>query len=905
MGISSSSTRLYTWVDVEHVILRQRFAGTWPNGIQFTTYSDVLEVTVSDKSQIKKVPLVLAEWFGARYNEAKSAILLESTSETPRFLPVMIEPDSLRAVSEPTVRPTFTRLTLYPEGPLSARIPPLPPKSPPIIAFYSYKGGVGRTTHLVSLVRALSKGRRSRLLVVDADLEAPGLTWWVRDLNGPPEVSFLDFLALAQYDTSVDHKETIQLVSQRLKQQPVFLETSTGRIEHYFLPAFRDLDQVKLMPIRPEHLVQVPGQEWILSSLLAQLGRELEVQAVIVDLRAGMSEIASPMLFDPRIRRVLVTSTSSQSIEGSCAVLEEMRKLAPPIKEIPACDSNLFEPTAIISFVPPRETQTAAFAREKLLAAYPNPDDVDIVPVARLTVEQSGFSEALLHLDGLHSAFERLADTSVARVMEQLAADWFPEPAPPAPTPSIAQEDPGELRELRRRLAETARQLVMAESGMGTEFLRTNALEKLGHRFQFELPLAVVMGAKGAGKTYMFLQMLRRRTWGQFLNALGLPQVSEPAHILPLLQPKNLEPVAIESVASCQFETLTQLGVHGRLSPTETTDAIRAFMAQHPKNESEWRHFWVHLIGRALGFELDATSPESSLQAYLQRHGTRLIVAFDGLEDLFQDLPKNPNQQLALRALCQDLPNALRELPDRRIGLVIFVRKDLVKAAITQNFGQYERLHSAYELRWDPEEALRLAVWLCRTAGLPVWTDPILALEDAPQKALEEALYPVWGYKLGSESSREALTARWVLAALSDLAGRLQARDVMRFFRYAAARAEQIPEYQGRVLQPAAIRYAIEPCSREKLDEVQQEIPWLGDIFLRFRQAPDRRIPFLASDFDLTAQEVKLLTEMGIVLEQDGVLYMPEIFRLGLGFRLEKGARPKVISLMWRARGTP
>ena len=43
-----------------------------------------------------------------------------------------------------------------------------------VVTFYSYKGGVGRTMALVNVAVMLARLRR-RVLVVDFDLEAPGL----------------------------------------------------------------------------------------------------------------------------------------------------------------------------------------------------------------------------------------------------------------------------------------------------------------------------------------------------------------------------------------------------------------------------------------------------------------------------------------------------------------------------------------------------------------------------------------------------------------------------------------------------------------------------------------------------------------------------------------------------------
>lgn len=926
-----NETRLFTWLDVESVVLKARYAGKWPRGLRYRVYSDALEVTISRAGSKEAAEAALEDWFGSRYDRSRCAVLLESEPGRQRVLPVLFEQAEPGMVEMgrdsggdgPPLRPTFNRIILYPlpDDTRPIRVPPpFPDGTPPVVAFYSYKGGVGRTTHLLALVKALSERSRSRprLLIVDADVEAPGLTWWVRSASGPSDVSFLDLLALAQYDNSEGRTDTLRLVAQYLRQQLLWLETWGGRVAHFFLPAFRDRDQALRLALRPEHLVQVPGQEWLVADLLAGLGRELGTGAVIVDLRAGFSEAASPLLFDPRVRRVVVTSTSSQSVDGTCAVLEEITKLTPPATgEAAAPISGVFDPVVIISLIPPRQGEVVHEVRKKLFAAYPGPDPgetagspapdgADVVGPTAFRIEETFFAEELLHLDSLEAAWRRLSGTGVERTMARLAGEWLPaQPEPEVAEPTATLEvSPERNRRLRRKLAETARQLVMAEHGQGEDFLRTSALEKLGSRFQLELPLAVVMGAKGAGKTFIFLQMLRHRTWGKFVEALGFRTPPASGWILPLLAPVNLQGEAERLVREYQQTLPTPLKAGRELTRTELVDSIRRLLQDAEADETTWRRFWVGTSAEALGVDLVSDWPERELNEALKRLNAHVVVVLDGLEDVFQELPRNPAQQRALRALCQDLPSALKDLPDRRLGLVVFVRKDMARAAIPQNFSQFESVHAPYELRWSPEEALRLAVWLCRKAGVGLKLREDLSLEEAPRELLEKALHPVWGYKLGSPASREAVTANWVLAALSDFGGRLQARDVVRFFRFAAERAQQLPESDGRLLQPGAVRYAIEPCSEEKVKEAQEEIPWLEQIVKdKFARVPDRRVPFRAGDFDLSAEEVRLLTEVGIVLEEEGEFYIPEIYRHGLGFRLEKGARPRVLALMKRALG--
>lgn len=228
------ATRLYTWLDVESVVEKARYAGEWPKQVRFHVYSHALVVSLNTRDDNERYEEVLkdqsikklSDWFGDRYDRETGTIILESLStEKRRTLPVIFESDfdeSDGVDRMSALRPMFMRVALYPEAQEELVqvakdrlvLPPCPNDWPPIFAFYSFKGGVGRTTHLLAFARAFSKLRRkAKLLIIDADLEAPGLTWWMRAQSGTPKISFLDFLALAQYDETEGWKETIELVS--------------------------------------------------------------------------------------------------------------------------------------------------------------------------------------------------------------------------------------------------------------------------------------------------------------------------------------------------------------------------------------------------------------------------------------------------------------------------------------------------------------------------------------------------------------------------------------------------------------------------------------------------------------------------------------------------------------------
>jgi hypothetical protein len=109
-------------------------------------------------------------------------------------------------------------------------------------------------------------------------------------------------------------------------------------------------------------------------------------------------------------------------------------------------------------------------------------------------------------------------------------------------------------------------------------------------------------------------------------------------------------------------------------------------------------------------------------------------------------------------------------------------------------------------------------------------------------------------------------------------------------------------------LPPQAIRRALEPCSREKVRESEEEYPifksWVEESLHKYS---DRKIPFSLEQFNLDGTQVNVLEQMGVIYEdkdkEDAVrYYMPEIFREGLGFS-SQGARPRVLALKRKVLG--
>jgi MinD-like ATPase involved in chromosome partitioning or flagellar assembly len=883
----------YTWLDVEFAfeqLRAQKELPIWVVGASFYYSEAVLKVVSGTHSD--EVEDFLVGLFGRRYS-SPHGLSLESTPDFPRLYPFEIEEVSGDQLPPLTAMPLFRRVSSFPETAalFETSEHDLVDGSPEMIAFYSFKGGVGRTTHLLAYVQALTE-RGLRALVIDADLEAPGISALLDHESSfrQAQFSFLDLISLAQSDSSSEFEDTLNLATFQTRRQSLDLTASERTVDHYFLPAHRNTFQAMRLDIRPEHLLQRPNKAWAVSDLIAALGRRLGVDAVVIDLRAGFSELSAPFLFDQRVRRVLVTTPSRQSIDGLSLVLKQVRKSA-------NSQSVGRSPLIIMSFVLPEllGSEIIGESISQLVGALgtgysekTDPDEASIL--SGVPVSVTLFTQELLYVSSVTDAFTKLQGTSLAKSMSTLSKVDIEQVVSAA---SLVREG---LDEIRQTLYDLAFGAEYAESGKGETLLRVAPLRALARQFANEIPVAVILGSKGSGKTYTYLQVVRARNWQRFTEKIGQVDADINAVVWPFLRSKNLQQTAEILVEECRTEASSTLKLSSS-SNTLILDSLRDALRQKDTDETWWRNRWFRLIGQSLGLATQSDSEAAEfLLGELAKRKQAVVVVIDGLEDIFTDLATRSEQKVALRALIQDVPAFLREVPENLLGLLVFVRADLAQLAIVQNYGQFAKLYEPFALRWSETDALRLALWFAKEAGVPLSLANTTPIELATADQARDELVLLWGRKLGSERSREARSAEWILAALSDFNGQVQARDLVRLLRH-ASEASLGSQFSDRVLAPRAIRESITPCSLEKIEEIKQEIPQLANVFLKLQDNDDLRIPFDAASAGLNLDDVRFLQRVGILFEDHGLYFIPEIFRLGLGFRLAEGARPRVLSI--------
>lgn len=203
--------------------------------------------------------------------------------------------------------------------PSDAVLPPPTLPVPPVLAFYGFRGGAGRTTALAHYAAQLA-ARQISTVAVDLDLEAPGLHH-VLDCPDAEEgrgvLALLRAAALLDDPSDEARSQALRLVphvaKSRLEVGAQIRVLPAGRLTAQYLQRLEDLG----VPLW--HIAEPPSP---LEALIHQVRVELKPGAILLDCRTGLSGLAASAMFHVADVVVLCVPVSVQSLDGLEVVLK-------------------------------------------------------------------------------------------------------------------------------------------------------------------------------------------------------------------------------------------------------------------------------------------------------------------------------------------------------------------------------------------------------------------------------------------------------------------------------------------------------------------------------------------------------------------------------------------------------
>lgn len=194
-------------------------------------------------------------------------------------------------------------------------------QGPPRIVFFSIKGGVGRSTALAATAWWLAQEGK-RVLVLDLDLESPGLSSSLLPLERQPMFGITDWLLEDLVDNSHTVFESLIAISDLSYDGEIYVVPAHGANPGEYVAK---LGRVWMPKIQADGTHEPWSSR--LRRLLHLLEERIRPDVLLIDSRAGIDEVASACVTDLGANLVLLFALEgSQTWSGYRILFEHWRR---------------------------------------------------------------------------------------------------------------------------------------------------------------------------------------------------------------------------------------------------------------------------------------------------------------------------------------------------------------------------------------------------------------------------------------------------------------------------------------------------------------------------------------------------------------------------------------------------
>ncbi|MBI2893933.1 MAG: hypothetical protein HYY06_10305 [Deltaproteobacteria bacterium] len=701
--------------------------------------------------------------------------------------------------------------------------------SAPVIAFYGFRGGAGRTTALAHIAALLS-ARQVHVVAIDLDMEAPGLDR-VLDCPEPEEDrGGLVLLRAAAMASDAERANVLRLaphvVKSRLDLGAPIRVLPAGRLSERYLERLEDLG----VPLW--HVAEGPSP---LQAVLQRVHEELQPQVVCLDCRTGLYGLSAAAVFHVADVVVCFVPVSGQVLEGLSVFLKGVKAARlqragrPELLIVPSMVPEGPEGRSRLEnwFVPEVEARYAEIVLGSSSSDDAAEDLTDRVPIVREGIE---YRRGIALSDVLHTDFVQRSAGAYQALVRQLD-HVISLGAPAAP---VAVDAKKMLAELRKKA--DLKNLAFAES-TDPRVIVDKFIQPADFKAIVDRSAWYVVGAKGAGKTWM---------WQYLLSSAG--QTSSPG-VSFLAGHGPMDPVlsanAMREIARDKTARVEQRQLHGafwlfyaanrvmRQEPRLAAAVDKRFRAPEKGLVKQLASATTPdlvqaAVTNSLAHDRAGTFAEQlirALDAELLSGGSGpLTLLYDGLDVGFGSDEKS----IAMRRRFVDgLVEAIEPLRGacKRIGFKLFLREDIFSEIEVQN--QSHLSAATVELKWEPGDIWALALNLVLASPTYVKTvraiDPSAGPGQLPreEERLQALLVPLWGDEM--ERGNKVSTARFVQRRTSDGKDRLFPRTLVQLLAAAVEHQATLEASSDRVLRAAAVLHGYNEASQARVDDLRKE----------------------------------------------------------------------------------
>ena len=751
------------------------------------------------------------------------------------------------------------------------------PSLPRTVTFYSFKGGVGRTTALTHVAWTLAM-RGRKVVAVDLDLEAPGLST-AFNLQPQPKYGIVDYFYERSYlPKGIDPSISITEIFGEVR-----IPNATGRL--FVVPAgCLSLDYISKVDDLHANTV-IDGDQNLWTVFKREIYEQLKPDILLIDSRTGINQWGALSLIQAADEAIMFLFPNEQNKQGIELLLQSLQNL------------NKLSINFVFSPVP----DVTKIGLSKVKSIW----ESLLNRIKTTTNENYETDEDESDLDNSQTSIEELL--VVPYLLPIALADSYPAPGMQDYYTKIANLIDETTDEINRSnvLNTIDQRWKIIESLQFPEVNAADQRQDLSLLFQrttdFERFLddttCLIRGRKGTGKTALYWLFLKHKIVAQklahgrldntvFLSAHGRFQESRPSrgdfeYIHKNLQENSGTWEALWRaylLLRCHQEHLFKFP-KGRKG-TKFAE-LNKIINNLPKEkwQSECTQALLELSTNSELCLIVKDAINILLNEEVGNNSQKLWFLYD---DLDEDFPEREGiRQQALTGLFQLVQscdaNRLTE-----IRFKIFLREDIWNLLSFDNKSHFTGRDII--LQWNKIDFLRLALrQVIQSKDFKDLVDrssPIAveSIDQASEDVIDKALELLWGNRRrGGKSAKNV--SRWVYERLTDPSGTTFPRSLSIFLKGAK---EQELTYKGqssskfrtdRLLQGKSLEFGLKKASENRCEEIKEEYPNLTKFFdslkgkLAFLSKEQLREVWKNSDHDIAGFEefVSFLSEIGII----------------------------------------
>ncbi len=709
-------------------------------------------------------------------------------------------------------------------------------QAPLIATFYSFRGGVGRSTALGLVAGILATEKKRRVVIVDFDLEAPGISILLESDIEPinqENYGVLDYL-YQRFLTPEENFPPIEscIYQVELKARGELFLVPVGEYDENYIHRLAELDRGTLQAFyrRENNPVE---------QLIEDIKEQLNPDVILIDARPGFNDTSAIALLDLADLGIICFSPTDQSFKGLSWIVQTVRK------------QYQYRGKPDLRFVLTPMPAVAAEQRQIWISKVEDwieenwIEDYRRVPSYTIVSElyyEVNYNPNISTLSSLVNDLPQSLLDNYLSIAEVIDAS-LPDIKPSLTTDTIT--DKATKRTILDELnfvAATAQDI--EPENIPKIFQRTEDFPKFLSDKNW-----LIRGAKGTGKSLLFRLFVEqpeeaKKLAGYYIDFSNVNFI--PGHGKTTIKSSILEGTALASyerevgddcwnyfwlnyalLQLCSFWPELQ-------SLVNINENLKGLIATEKPRSADIVS-WLVEQAKSSTASLETFDQLRDINSWLQENNRQVWLLYDELDTGFgysqEDYQRRRKALEALLAWWLESGIGLKYIVPK-----IFLREDIWNQLNFTNKGHYVSGRSL-ELKWEEADLWRLVLRqvLNNSRSLRQTINhesgvKVERLENIELEQLRKSIETLWGEKMGGRN--RSYTYNWVRTRTADSQNYSFPRSLILLLEEAVKiEKRNSKEYTDeRILRPKSLIDALPEVSRQRVDEVRNEYPELEKL---------------------------------------------------------------------------